>query len=131
MPTLIINKNSLNYVYPTCSEKTTLSPVYYLLEIRNDETKEKVYCIPTELSTELQRYNKWLITESASPIPLMGEVLLSEGKHTYVIYEQSNSTNLNPSGLAEVENGILKCVDNSNNLNTEYPDGVETNTIYE
>lgn len=130
MPTLLIYKGSVNVVCPTLVEKTTLSPVYYLLEITNDETAESVYCVVTESSTELQRYNQFNVTESANPVALMGEVTLSEGKHTYKFYEQSNGTNLNPLGLTVVEEGVLKCIDNSNNTNTEYPATV-TNTVYE
>lgn len=130
MPTFIINKNSKNVICPTLVEKTTLSPVFYLLEITSETTGQSVYCIPTETSAELQRYNEFDITETAIPNPLSGEVLLNEGRYMYKFYEQISSTNLNPTGLTEVENGIIICVDNSNHLNTEYTSTV-TNTEYQ
>lgn len=130
MPTFIINKGQSNNICPTLVEKTTLSPVFYLLEVTSETTGQSVYCIPTETSTELQRYNEFIITETANPVPLNGEISLNEGRYMYKFYEQSSSTNLNPSGLTEVENGIIICVDNTNHLNTEYT-SITTNTEYQ
>lgn len=130
MPTFQIYKNQSNIIFPTLVEKTTLSPVFYLLEITSETTGQSVYCIPTEQSTELQRYNQFYITETSTPVPLNGEVELNEGRYTYVFYEQSSSTNLNPTGLSEVENGIMICIDTTNHLNTEYT-STTTNTEYQ
>lgn len=130
MPTFKINKGQANTICPTLLEKTTLSPVWYLLEITSETTGTSVYCVPTETSTELQRYNEFVITETANPVPLNGEVELNEGRYTYKFYEQSSSTNLSPTGLTEVENGIIICKDSTNHTNTEYS-GTTTNTEYQ
>ena len=128
---LIINKNTTNTIAPTLYEKTTLSPVYYLLEFENKQTKEKSYCIPTELSTELQRYNKFIITDTSSPVPLNGEVNLKEGDYTYTFYEQSSSTNLDPTGLTSVEEMECHVKDSTSFANTEYVGASSDNTVYE
>jgi len=129
MPTLIINKGTSTKIIPTLLEKTTISPVWYLLEVISETTGEAVYCVPTEESTELQRYNQFTIQEVPIATPLNGELTLNEGRYTYKFYEQSSATNLSPTGLNVVENGILKCIDTSNNTNTEYL-STYTNTEY-
>lgn len=130
MPTFKIYKGQTNTICPTLLEKTTLSPVWYLLEVTSETTGQSVYCIPTEQSTELQRYNEFTLIETSSPVPLSGELELNEGRYTYRFYEQLSSTNLNPIGLNEVENGIIICIDTTNHLNTEYTP-TTTNTEYQ
>lgn len=130
MPTFVVNKATSQYLYPTLDENTTIDPPYYLWEIINNQTLVKVYCKATELSTELQRYNKFEITETISPVALNGEVELSLGDHTYKIYEDASSTNLDPTGLTLVETGIIKCSEANPTEDTEYELTV-TNTEYE
>lgn len=127
---MLINKNSNNYVYPTLFELSTLSPVYYLFEFENDQTKVKYYCIPTELSTELTRYNKFNIQDTSNPVALSGQVNLPVGNYTYRVYEQSSSTNLDPTGLNQVELDICQVKDSSTFTNTDYSPDLE-NTYYE
>lgn len=127
---MLINKNSNNYVFPTLFELSTLSPVYYLFEFENDQTKEKYYCIPTELSTELARYNKFNIQDTSNPVALNGQVNLPVGNYTYRVYEQSSSTNLDPTGLNQVELDICQVKDSSTFTNTDYSPDLE-NTYYE
>ena len=117
---MLINKNSNNYVFPTLFELSTLSPVYYLFEFENDQTKVKYYCIPTELSTELTRYNKFNIQDTSNPVALSGQVDLPVGNYTYRVYEQSSSTNLDPTGLNQVELDICQVKDGSTFTNTDY-----------
>lgn len=129
MPTFIIYNASRQYLCPTLVEKTTISPVYYLWEFISDSTGLNVYCKATELSTQLQRYNKFEIEETATPTALNGQVNLPEGGYTYKIYEDSSSTNLSPTGLTVVEQGIVKCI-STLVTNTEYADAPLTNTQY-
>lgn len=131
MADIKLNKSSSNTITPTLFEKTTLSPVYYLFEFQNSQTKSLSYCIPTELSNELLRYNKFTITDTASPNPLNGEVNLSRGTYYYTVYEQSSSTNLDPTGLNAVESDGICRVYDTVVVNTEYPVATVTNTQYE
>jgi hypothetical protein len=127
---ILFNKNAVNNICPTLYEKTTLDPVYYLFEFENDQTKVKYYCIPTELSTELLRYNEFDIEDKTNPVALNGEVDLPIGTYTYKVYEQSSSTNLDPTGLDVVEEDILQVKDSSTYTNTTYSPDLE-NTYYE
>lgn len=127
---LIITKNSTNTIVCTLAEKTTLNPVYYLFEFRNTDTNNKTYCIASEQSTELERYNKFTITEQTNPDKSIGQVNLSIGEYEYKVYEQSVTTNFNPSGLNVVEIGMAYCNDSTTNTNEEYASGSTTNLVY-
>ena len=130
MADIALNKLTVNRITPTLYEKTTLSPVYYLFEFISRTRFTKSYCIPTELSVELLRYNKFNIEDKLSPNPLNGEVNLRPGQYDYNVYEQSSSTNLNPSGLSVVEDGMCRVYDDTD-PNTRYANPETTNTEYE
>ena len=127
---LIINKGQSNTVVVTLKEKTTLITVFYLFEFKNTASGEKKYCVVSELSSELERYNKFLITEKTSPTSINGEIELAIGDYVYKIYEQDDETNLNPTGLTIVETGFASCVDLTTNLNKEYEFGILSNKVY-
>lgn len=129
---LIINKNSTNYVGLTLKEKTTISPVYYLFEFIHTISNSKDYCICTELSEsdKIDRCNKFLITEKPSPVNTSGEISLINGDYVYNVYEQSNLVNLSPVGLTIVEKGFASCIDSETNLNKEYEGGILSNKVY-
>lgn len=92
----------------TLTEKVTLSPVYFLFEFINDMTLTKYYVISSDTSTETERYNLFSITEGVDD-QVNGSVALGdEGFYTYNVYEQSSSSNLDPSGLTIVETGKMK-----------------------
>lgn len=124
---IILYKNTNNTVVVTLTEKTTLSPVYYLFEFINKESKKAFYIVPSDISTEKQRYNKFSIAETTSPPPFS----LPEGEYRYNIYEQSNGFNLNPTGLNIVETGIAQAIDDTNNSNTIYTGAASNNVVYE
>lgn len=130
MANILLNKNQSNTINPTLFELTTVSPAFYLFEFINQQTKKKTYCIPTELSIELQRYNEFIIIEKTSPNPLNGEVELSAGSYDYNVYEQTNNTNLDPTGLNIVEEGLCKVKGNTQYY-TSYPAPTVINTQYE
>lgn len=100
-----IVKNSANTVVLTLEEKRTITVGKYLFQFVHDQTGDISYCVATDTSTYAERYNKFTITETASPTPTSGQVELSAGFGKYYIYEQASSTNLNPSGLTLVEQG--------------------------
>lgn len=87
----------------TLFERTTLSPVYYLFEFIKKGTLVSVFCVAEDVSTSTNRSNEFIIKDTASPNPLLGEINLEPGEYIYKIYEQSSPTNLNPSGLNIVE----------------------------
>ena len=127
---VILNKNSANTrIFLLFQNTTIVAPVYYLFEFTNEATKSAVYCIPTELSTQVTEYNKFIITDDSTPNPLTGEVSLSTGRYRLKVYEQTSPTNLNPSNLNVVHDDDVQVVDNTTYTNTTYSSTV-TNTFY-
>jgi len=98
-----------NVVVLTLSEKITISSPNFLFEFINTQTQIKYYCISADLSLYPERYNKFnIIVKTTTPSPLVGEINIPLGdEYTYNVYEQVSSTNLNPSGLTVVENGLM------------------------
>ncbi len=99
-----ITKDSANSVVVTTTEKGTAS--YYLFEFQNLTTLGKSYCIAQDTSAFQDRYNAFTITDQASPTPTDAEVDLIEGENRYVIYANTNGTNLDPTGLTALEPGM-------------------------
>jgi hypothetical protein len=98
-----------NVVVLTLSEKISIPSPYYLFEFINNQTQIKYYCISADLSLYPERYNKFtIVVKTTTPSPLVGEIQIPLGdEYTYNVYEQSNNTNLDPSGLNVVENGLM------------------------
>ena len=108
---LKVTRGQSNSVVFTLTEKTTLSSPYFLVVFNNLATNELVYAICPDTSTQTTRYNLLTIIESNTSIPLSGQVKLVEGTYQYKVYEQSSSSNLNPSlSTSLVETGLLKSV---------------------
>lgn len=127
-----INRNSANTLTPTCYEKTTIVNPTYLWEFYNVASKTYVYCISTDISTTVERYNEFVITETGSttPVPLNGEVSLVAGDYEYTIYEQTSTTNLDPTGLNIVEQGDATSYDSTINTNKIYTGGNVIDIVY-
>jgi hypothetical protein len=108
-----IERNTANAVALTLTEKrTTLSPTTYLLRFTKHDSEQTIYCICSDTSGYPDRYNLLTITEVASnPDPLAGEVTMTDGKWDYTAYDNNNSaTNLDPTGLLELEYGFVTVV---------------------
>ena len=99
-----IVKASSNIVPLTLKEKTTLSNVVYLFEFTSDMSGTVKTFIAQDTSAYKDRYNRFTIVEKASnPNNLVGEVTLKEkGFHSYVIYQQTSTTNLNPASAGAI-----------------------------
>jgi hypothetical protein len=104
-----------------------------LWEFKNG-TNVGIYCISTDLATaqQIERANKFVIIETGNTTanPLNGEVQLQAGSYDLKIYEQSSTTNLDPTGLDCVEDEIVTVEDSTINTNKVYSDGLVTNKIY-
>lgn len=109
---LKINKNTNNTIVLTLNEKKTLaSPVFLFRFISDASNSEKAF-IADDLSTEKQRFNEFLVTESASEILTSGTVELTPvGMWKYKVYEQTSTTNLDYLlATTLVEEGIAKII---------------------
>jgi hypothetical protein len=98
-----------NVVVLTLSEKITIASPNFLFEFINNQTQIKYYCISADLSLYPERYNKFtIVVKTTTPSPLVGEIQIPLGdEYTYNVYEQVSSTNLDPTGLTVVENGLM------------------------
>jgi len=130
---MTINKNAINDIVVTVTEKTTIDNPIYLFEFFNKETKDFSYCISENTSTQ-DRYDSFSIEDTNTPDPLMGQVNLTTGEYRYKIYQQTSSTNLDPDNTTPaeftdwVEQGVLD-VFGTETSPSQY-EGATTNTAY-
>jgi len=125
-----INQDSSNTVVVTLTEKGTAT--YYLFEFKSDTTEQIVYAIAQDSSLFPARYNKFTLTEvgSGTPTPANAEIKLSnEGQWRYYVYANSSSSNVDPSGLSMLEQGIVK-VDGTITATPTYVGGNSTYVVY-
>ena len=122
-----IVRNSANEVALTLKERGTAT--YYLFKFQSDNTENVKYCIATDSSAYPDRFNKFTITEQTSPDNLNAEVeMTTEGQWRYFVYANSSSSNLDPTGLLELESGMC-LVSGTETAPTEY-DNTATYTVY-
>lgn len=98
----------------TLKEKTTLYPVYYLFEFQNDQTKVKYYQIFADVSTVTYNQRVWNVfnIEVINSGSGANKIILGNtGLYHYTIFEQSSSSNLDPTGLTVVERGQMRLID--------------------
>lgn len=89
----------------TLNEKRTLSAGYYLFVFDNVTTGArvtKIFNFSEDESSYQDRYNQFPIVTSTL---FAGQ---QTGHWRYFVYEQASSSNVDPTGLTEVENGILQ-----------------------
>lgn len=115
MADILLTKSTNNTnVSLTLKEKTTLYPVYYLFEFENDQTKVKYYQIFTDVSTVTYNQRVWNVfnIEVVNSGSGANKIILGNtGTYRYNIYEQSSSSNLDPTGLTVVERGKMRLRD--------------------
>ena len=123
-----IERNSANQIALTLTEKGTAA--YYLFKFQSDNTEAVEYCIATDSSLYPERFNKFTITEQTSPDNLNAEVELpTEGQWRYFVYANSSSSNLDPTGLTELESGIVKVTGTTTQVTT-YSGGNSNYVVY-
>jgi len=106
---LQITKATTNTLYPTCHEKQLIASPYYLWKFHNQTTKDDRYCISSDGSAYPLRYQQLIVIETTTPTASTNQVKLdTTGVWEYYIYEQSSSTNIDPTGLNLVEQGLVE-----------------------
>lgn len=106
---ILINKNSINNIVVTTTEKVTLVNPYYLFSFESNADKSTTNFICVDSSSATTRYNLFSIIETGSTsINLTASTVnLIEGWYNYTIYEQTSDTNLYISGTTNsVESGL-------------------------
>lgn len=128
---IVLTKNASTIFVATLWEKTTITSPVYLFEFKNDLTKTDYYCIMSDTSTNIDRYNKFTFTEGVNDA-LNGSLILGNGGYyEYRVFEQVSTTNLDPSGLTIVETGKMKLIDTTEEPNfTQHSVSPTTNIVY-
>ena len=103
-----LEEGATQYIYITLTEKETLTNPNYLFFFTNRETNVvtafvKLYA--SDISAFKERYNKFQFVVNTLFNPTV------RGEYTYTIYEQVSSSNINPSGVTELETGLMKITD--------------------
>ena len=123
-----IARNTANDVALTLTEKGTAT--YYLFKFQSDNTEAVEYCIATDSSSFPNRYNRFTITEQTSPDNTNAQVeMTTEGQWRYYVYANSSSSNLDPTGLVELESGIVKVTGTTTPV-TSYSGGNSNYVVY-
>ena len=123
-----IARNSANEIALTLTEKGTAA--YYLFKFQSDNTEAVEYCVATDSSLYPERFNKFTIIETSTPNNLNAEVELpTEGQWRYFVYANSSASNLDPTGLTELESGIVKVTGTTTPVTT-YSGGNSNYVVY-
>ena len=123
-----IERNSPNEIALTFKERGTAT--YYLFKFQSDNTEAVEYCIATDSSAFPNRYNRFTITEQTSPDNLNAQVeMTTEGQWRYYVYANVSSSNLDPTGLVELESGIVKVTGTTTPV-TSYSGGNSNYVVY-
>jgi len=125
-------------MYVTCADVQTIAQasVYYLIELTSLGSENSLYFIPTAVVANNGRYTKMtfaVVTFDTTAVPLSGLIKFYDaagkydtypmGFYTYKIYEQSSSTNLDPTlATAELEQGMAYVRDYAGNMEEVTPD---------
>ena len=121
---LRILKDSTSNLIVTVTELTTVSPVYYLFEFEHEQSFLKYYCILSNISLATERYDEFDIIDGV-------DVNFDyDGYYTYRIYQQTSSSNLDPTlsdGIVEEGRAHVYVIDSPGN---EFTSNITYN-IYE
>ena len=122
---LKIQKDQANNITCTLSEKTTIAPVYYYLEVYSNENhNSKAVYLGADSSIYTERYNEFTITEASTDDLDNGQINLSAADYDYFAWEctaQDFSTKVSivESGKLVVE-GSASSTTTFDNEPTEY-----------
>jgi len=118
------------YVSPYQGRKFLATISYYLLELKDVQSGESFYVIPT-IDTDNDRYSVLTFNTNADAGATGSILLTGSGQYLFKIYGQTNNTNLDPLDSAVV--GLLQvgpCEVTGDNIAT-FPDiTIPNNVIY-
>ncbi len=118
-----LTKGLTQNIILTLTEKATTATPIFLFVFTNRSSNEEVKFIKLnnqDISLYKERYNKFSIVVN----DYFANSL--DGQYTYNVYQNSNTTNLDPTGLVLLENGILELIDTPSIEYTQHT----TNDIY-
>jgi hypothetical protein len=100
-----LTKGQTQNIILTLTEKQLLTSPNYLFIFENRSTNTDIKFVRlnnTDISQYKERYNEFSIVVNS----FFNTAL--NGQYTYTIYEQTSTTNTNPTGLNLLESGIME-----------------------
>ena len=100
-----LTKGQTQNIILTLTEKQTLTSPNYLFIFENRSTNTEIKFVRlnnTDISAYKERYNEFTIVVNS----FFNTAL--NGQYSYSIYEQTSTTNTNPTGLKLLESGIME-----------------------
>lgn len=100
-----LTKGATQNIILTLTEKaTTASPIFLFVFTNRSSNEEVKFIKPNNLdiSPYIERYDKFSIVVNTY------FAFSLEGQYTYNVYQNSDYTNLDPTGLVLLENGIME-----------------------
>lgn len=111
-----LTKGVTQFIYLTLTEKQTIASPNYLFVFKNRSTNFEVKFVllyAADVSSFKERYNKFSLNVdkyfSSKP----------RGQYIYSVYQQTSTSNTDPSGLTELESGIM-WLNDAESVYTEY-----------
>lgn len=94
MSNFVLEKNTVNNIVVTISERSQLVDPFFLVVFSSkfDTDGHTVNCSVQNGVASNVRFDLLVITEKTNPEPLLGEVYLIEGEWSYKIYESQEQT---------------------------------------
>jgi hypothetical protein len=111
-----LTKGATQFMYLTLTEKELLTNPNYLFIFTNRSSNVEVKFVllnAADVSLFKDRYNKFSLVTNT----YFGSSLI--GQYDYQVYEQTSSSNTNPSGLNMLESGIMM-LNEADNVYTSY-----------
>lgn len=100
-----LTKGATQNIILTLTEKATTASPIFLFVFTNRSSNEEVKFIKAnnlDISPYIERYDKFSIVTNTYFANSL------EGQYTYNVYQNSNNSNLDPTGLVLLENGIME-----------------------
>jgi len=100
-----LTKGQTQNIILTLTEKQLLTSPNYLFVFENRSTNTDIKFVKlnnTDISAYKERYNEFSIVVNTYFNTALN------GQYTYTIYEQTSTTNTNPTGLNLLESGIME-----------------------
>ena len=126
----LVENTSTNVVL-TLREVTTLTTPYYVFEFINDDTNISKIFTGVDISTNVNRYNEFVIELNSTEDLNDSIVDLEKGFYKYKIYSTAVLNDLDLDNITELVESGKVYVDGSNQLTkTTYTSGNDTKVVY-
>jgi len=110
---ITIQKAQANNIVLTLTEKTTIAPVFYLLElVSNQNNDSKVVYLGTDISIDTSRWNEFILTEDNTDDLPNSVISLEATTYDYFAWESTSTDFADAVGI--VESG--KCLVNGDDI---------------